>query len=65
MLLAADPGEPDGRPPARLLLEGERPLPEITEALIGACYLHLRIQEPLRGRDRKPPPRISWSGRTR
>ncbi len=41
MLLAADPGEPDGKQtPARLLLEGERPLPEITEALIGACYLH-------------------------
>ncbi len=41
MLLAADPGQPDGKQtPARLLLEGERPLPEITEALIGACYLH-------------------------
>lgn len=25
--------------PADLLLEGERPLPEVTEALIGACYL--------------------------
>lgn len=41
MLIEADPGEPDGKKtPARLLLEGERPLPEITEALIGACYLH-------------------------
>ena len=41
MLLEADPGQPDGKQtPARLLLEGERPLPEITEALIGACYLH-------------------------
>ena len=41
MLLEADPGESDGKQtPARLLLEGERPLPEITEALIGACYLH-------------------------
>lgn len=41
MLLEADPGEPDGKQtPARLLLEGERPLPEITEAMIGACYLH-------------------------
>ncbi len=41
MLLEADPGLPDGKQtPARLLLEGERPLPEITEALIGACYLH-------------------------
>lgn len=41
LLLAADPGETDGKQtPARLLLEGERPLPEITEAMIGACYLH-------------------------
>jgi ribonuclease-3 len=41
MLLEADPAQPDGKQtPARLLLEGERPLPEITEALIGACYLH-------------------------
>lgn len=41
MLLEADPASSDGKQtPARLLLEGERPLPEITEALIGACYLH-------------------------
>lgn len=41
MLLEADPGGPDGaRTPARLLLEGERPLPEITEAMIGACFLN-------------------------
>lgn len=40
MLLAADPGEKDGKQtPARLLLKGARPLPEITEAMIGACYL--------------------------
>jgi ribonuclease-3 len=40
MLMAADPGGPEGtQTPARLLLEGERPLPEITEALIGACFI--------------------------
>ncbi len=40
MLLAADPGIVDGKQtPARLLLEGARPLPEITEAMIGACYI--------------------------
>lgn len=40
MLIAADPGENDGKQtPARLLLEGARPLPEITEAMIGACHL--------------------------
>lgn len=45
MLLDADPGGPDGKKtPARLLLEGERPLPEITEALIGACHLHYGFQ---------------------
>ncbi len=45
MLLEADPGRPDGKQtPARLLLEGERPLPEITEALIGACYLHFGFE---------------------
>lgn len=39
MLMAADPGGPEGtQTPARLLLEGERPLPEITEAMIGACF---------------------------
>jgi ribonuclease III len=34
--------EPDGGPaaiPAEVLLGGERPLPEVTEALIGACFL--------------------------
>ncbi len=41
MLLEADPGAGDGKQaPARLLLEGERPLPEITEAMIGSCFLH-------------------------
>lgn len=40
MLLEADPATNDGKQtPARLLLEGERPLPEITEAMIGSCYL--------------------------
>ncbi len=40
MLTAADPGGPEGtQTPARLLLEGERPLPEVTEAVIGACFL--------------------------
>lgn len=45
MLLAADPGGPEGtQTPARLLLEGERPLPEITEALIGACFLEFGFE---------------------
>jgi len=45
MLLEADPGGQEGtRTPARLLLEGERPLPEITEAMIGACFLEFGFE---------------------
>lgn len=45
MLIAADPGGPEGtQTPARLLLEGERPLPEVTEALIGACFLEFGFE---------------------
>jgi ribonuclease-3 len=38
MLAEAEP-EDDEAIPAGALLDGERPLPEVTEALIGACYL--------------------------
>jgi ribonuclease-3 len=38
MLEEADPGGEEAIP-ARVLLEGSRPLPEVTEALIGACFL--------------------------
>jgi ribonuclease-3 len=45
MLIAADPGGPEGtQTPARLLLEGERPLPEITEAMIGACFIEFGFE---------------------
>lgn len=60
MLMEADPGEADGKQtPARLLLEGERPLPEITEALIGACYLHYGFQTTSDAVVRAFRPRIS------
>ena len=40
MLLDADPGNGHGQQtPARLLLDGERPLPEITEAMIASCFI--------------------------
>jgi ribonuclease III len=39
MLREAEPDELTGAIPAAILLDGERPLPEATEALIGACYL--------------------------
>ena len=38
MLEAAQP-EADDAIPARVLLAGSRPLPEVTEALIGACFV--------------------------
>jgi ribonuclease III len=38
MLTEAEP-EREEAIPADALLDGERPLPEVTEALIGACYL--------------------------
>jgi ribonuclease-3 len=39
MLAANEPDDVQAAIPARVLLEGERPVPEATEALIGACYL--------------------------
>lgn len=40
MLVEAEPDDGNGsRTSAELLLEGERPLPEITEAMIGSCFL--------------------------
>jgi ribonuclease-3 len=39
MLRAAEPAEASAAIPAKVLLGGERPLPEATEALIGACFV--------------------------
>ncbi len=39
MLKAAETTGASNGIPAVILLEGERPLPEVTEALIGACFL--------------------------
>lgn len=39
MIRAYEPEEFVGAIPASILLEGGRPLPEATEALIGACYV--------------------------
>lgn len=39
MLRASEPKELQSGIPAAVLLAGERPLPEVTEALIGACFL--------------------------
>jgi len=39
MLRAEEPDDPEKGIPADVLLAGERPVPEATEALIGACFL--------------------------
>jgi len=39
MLRASEPEEIEAGIPAEVLLAGERPLPEATEALIGACFV--------------------------
>lgn len=39
MLREAEPSDVAGAIPAEVLLAGERPLPEATEALIGSCFL--------------------------
>jgi ribonuclease-3 len=39
MLRESEPDHVTGAIPAEILLDGERPLPEATEALIGACYV--------------------------
>jgi ribonuclease III len=44
MLCAAEPDDAPAAIPAETLLAGERPLPEATEALIGACFLAFGFQ---------------------
>ena len=44
MLRAAEPDDAPAAIPAETLLAGERPLPEATEALIGACFLAFGFQ---------------------
>lgn len=44
MLLSAEPDDASAAIPAETLLAGERPLPEATEALIGACFLAFGFQ---------------------
>jgi ribonuclease III len=39
MLRASEPEDAQAAIPAEVLLRGARPLPEVTEALIGACFL--------------------------
>ncbi len=66
MLRAAEPDGVAGAIPAAVLLAGERPLPEATEALIGACFLAFGFERV--ASRRSPPPsgrRIELAAETR
>jgi ribonuclease-3 len=51
--------------PARILLEGGRPLPEATEALIGACYLAFGFERTAAAVAEAFEPRIELASETR
>lgn len=60
--------EPDGVTaaiPAEVLLDGERPLPEATEALIGACYLAFGFERTSGAVAAAFEPRIEHASETR
>jgi len=60
--------EPDGLTsaiPAEVLLEGGRPLPEATEALIGACYLAFGFRRTAAAVAEAFEPRIELASETR
>jgi ribonuclease-3 len=51
--------------PAEVLLDGERPLPEATEALIGACYLAFGFERTAEAVAAAFEPRIELAAETR
>jgi ribonuclease-3 len=65
MLRAAEPEEVTGAIPAATLLDGERPLPEATEALIGACYLAFGFERTAAAVTAAFEPRIEHASETR
>ncbi|HEX5714226.1 MAG TPA: putative dsRNA-binding protein [Solirubrobacterales bacterium] len=65
MLRANEPEEMTGAIPATVLLEGERPLPEATEALIGACYLAFGFERTAAAVAAAFEPRIELAAETR
>lgn len=65
MLLANEPEGVTGAIPATVLLEGERPLPEATEALIGACYLAFGFERTAAAVAEAFGPRIELASETR
>jgi ribonuclease-3 len=58
-------GGEGGGIPAEVLLEGERPLPEVTEALIGACFLAFGFETAAAAAAEAFAPRIELASETR
>jgi ribonuclease-3 len=65
MLLGNEPEGVTGAIPATVLLDGERPLPEATEALIGACYLAFGFERTAVAVVEAFEPRIELASETR
>ena len=65
MLRGAEPEGVIGAIPAEVLLDGERPLPEATEALIGACYLAFGFERTAAAVAAAFEPRIEHASETR
>jgi ribonuclease III len=65
MLRAGEPEDLIAAIPAEVLLEGERPLPEATEALIGACYLAFGFERTAEAVAAAFEPRIALATETR
>jgi ribonuclease-3 len=65
MLRANEPEDVVGAIPAEVLLEGGRPLPEATEALIGACYLSFGFERTAEAVAEAFAPRIELASETR
>jgi ribonuclease-3 len=65
MLRGAEPEGVTGAIPAAVLLAGERPLPEATEALIGACYLAFGFERTAAAVAAAFEPRIEHAAETR
>lgn len=65
MLTAAEPAELAVGIPAEVLLSGERPVPEATEALIGACFVAYGFERTAAAVAAAFAPRIEHAAETR
>ena len=65
MLREAEPADAQAAIPAEVLLAGERPLPEATEALIGACFVAFGFERTAAAVAEAFEPRIEHAAETR